>query len=96
MTMATVIVRDPSIAGHDRWATNEKAKASLSMENSLLRRVSAWPMRLLLTITGLVPRILQRTRGNRTSTMATRTTTIRVTTNGFGLFGGGIKLCSVI
>lgn len=96
MTMATVIVRDPSIAGHDRWATNERAKASLSMENSVLRRVSAWPMRLRLPITGLVPRILLQTRGNRTSITGIRTTTIRITTTGFGLFGGGIKSCSVI
>ena len=94
--MATVIVRDPFISGHDRWETNERAKASRSMENSVLCRVSAWPMRLLLPITGLVPRIQRRTRGNRTSTMATRTTPIRITTTGFGLFGGGIKLCSAI
>lgn len=94
--MAKAIVRDPSIAGHDRWETNERAKASLSVENSVLRRVSAWPMRLLRTITGQVPRILQRTRGNRTSITGIRTTTIRITTTGFVLSGGGIQLCSVI
>ena len=50
LTVATAIVRDPSIAGHDRWATNERAQASLSVENSALRRVSAWPLLLLLPL----------------------------------------------
>jgi hypothetical protein len=32
-----------SIAGHNRWFINERAKASLNAEYSALRRVSVWP-----------------------------------------------------
>jgi hypothetical protein len=42
---------------------------------------------LLITITGVRRRTMLTTRGNRTSTMAIRTTTIRTTTTMFGLFG---------
>lgn len=90
--MVKAIVRDPSIAGHARWTTNERAKASLSIEKSALRRVSVWPLLLLLTTIGLVVSFLQRTHGNRTSTMVTRTTTIRTTTNVSGQSGGGDSL----
>lgn len=89
--MTKVIVRDPPISGHARWETNERAQANLSAEKSALRCVSAWPLRLLLTTTGLVQSFLQRTHGNRTSIMATRTTTIRTTTTTPGLSGGGIS-----
>jgi hypothetical protein len=92
MTMAKVIVRDPFISDCDRWETNERAKASRNLESSELCRVSAQSMRSRRTITGLVPRTLQRTPGNRTSITETRTTTIRITTNGLGPLGGGIKL----
>lgn len=91
ITMITVIVSDPSISGHARWETNERAQANLSVEKSALRCVSAWPLRLRLTITGLVLRILQRTHGNRTSITATRTTTIRTIQTGFEQFGDGAK-----
>ena len=91
--MATVIIRDPYIAGRDRWATNERAKASLSVEHSALRRVSARPLRLLLTTTGLAQSTHQRTHGNRTSTMATRTTTIRTIATMFVPSGGIGELC---
>lgn len=96
LTMATVIVRDPSIAGHDRWETNERAKASLSMEKSVLRRVSAWPMRLLLTTIGRVQRIQLQMPGNRTSITAIRTTTIRITATMCVPSGDGPELCSAI
>ena len=91
MTMAMVIVRDLSISGRDRWKFNERAKASPSLEKSKLCRVSARPKRSLLTITGLALRIQQRMPGNRTSITATRTTTIRITTNVSEPSGGGIK-----
>jgi len=94
--MAKVIVRDPSIAGHARWETNERAQASLNVENSALRRVSAWPLRSLLKTIGLVPRTQQRTHGNRTSIMATRTTTIRTIQTMCVLFGDRAKSCSAI
>jgi len=89
--MATVIVRGPSISGHTRWETNERVKTNLSVENSALRCVSVWPLRLLLKTTGLVQSTLQHTHGNRTSIMAIRTTTIRTIQTGFAPFGGGIK-----
>lgn len=91
MTMATVIVRDLSISGHDRWETNERVKTSRNVEYSALCRVRSWPLRLLLRITGPVLSSLQRTLGNRTSITAIRTTTIRTTTTGCVPSGGGIK-----
>ena len=96
MTMAKVIVRDPFISDCDRWATNERAQASHNLENSKLCRVSAQSMRSRRTITGLVPRILQRTPGNRTSITETRTTTISFTTIGLGPLGDGARLCIAI
>lgn len=96
MIMIKVIIRDPIIAGCDRMAftkmSNERARASRIMENSVIRRVSAQPTRLLPTTIGLVPRIQQRTHGNRNSTMAIRTTTIRTTTTMFGPSGDEIKV----
>jgi hypothetical protein len=89
--MATAIFRDLSISGHDRWGTNERAKANLGVEKSALRCVSAWPLRSQRTIIGLVLRILQRTHGNRTSITAIRTTTIRTIQTVFEQFGGGAK-----
>jgi len=89
LTMTKVIVRDPSISGHARWETNERAQASRCAENSAQCRVSVWPLRLLLPITGLVLRIQQRTLGNRTSTTAIRTTTIRTIQTGCVVSGGG-------
>ena len=91
MTMTKVIVRDPSISGHARWETNERAQASRCAENSVQCRVSVWPLRLLLTITGLVLRIQLRTLGNRTSITAIRTTTIRTIQTGYVVSGGGIN-----
>ncbi len=91
--MATVIIRDPHIAGRDRWETNERAQASLSVDLSALRRVSARPLRSPLTTTGQAQRTQQRTHGNRTSTMATRTTTIRTLAAMFGLSGDMSELC---
>lgn len=96
MTMAKVIVRDLFISDCDRWITNERAKASRNVENSKLRRVSAQSMRLQRTITGLVPRTLLPTLGNRTSITETRTTTIRRTATGSEPLGDEIKLCSAI
>lgn len=89
--MTTVIARDPSISGHARWETNERAQANLGVEKSALRCVSAWPLRSQRTIIGLVPRILQRTHGNRTSITAIRTTTIRPIHTVCEQFGGGTK-----
>lgn len=89
--MTTVIARDPSISGHARWETNERAQANLGAEKSAPRCVSAWPLRLLLTTTGLVQRTLQRTHGNRTSITAIRTTTIRTIQTVFEQFGDGTK-----
>lgn len=89
--MAKVIVRDPSIAGCDRWAINERAKASRRVEYSVRCRVSARPLRLLLTTTGHPVSTVQRTHGNRTSITATRTTTIRTIQTMFGPSGGGAK-----
>jgi len=94
MIMATAIISDLSIAGHDRWETNEKAQASRHMEYSVWRRVSAWPWRLPTTTSGQVQRTLLRTRGTRTSTLATRvtrTTTIRRMRTMFVRLGGRIK-----
>ncbi len=91
ITMIKVIVRDLSISGHARWETNERAKANLSVEKSALRCVSAWPLRLLLLITGPVLSFLLTTLANRTSIMATRTTTIRTIQTGCVQFGGRIK-----
>jgi hypothetical protein len=91
MTMTKVIVRDPSISGHARWETNERAQANLSVEKSALRCVSAWSLRLLLPIIGLVPSFRQRTRGNRTLIMAIRTTTTRTIRTVFAQFGDGLK-----
>lgn len=89
--MAKVIVRDPFIAGCDRWKTNERAKASRRVDFSARCRVSARPLRLLLATTGLVPSTLQRTHGNRTSITATRTTTIRTIQTMLEPSGGGAK-----
>jgi hypothetical protein len=94
--MAKVIDRDLSISGHDRRETDEKAKASRKADFSVLRRVSACPLRLLLTTIGLVLRLQQRTHGNRTSIMATRTTTTRTIQTVFVPFGDRIKLCNAI
>ncbi len=89
--MTTVIVRDPSISGHARWETNERAQANLGVEKSALRCVSAWPLRSQRPIIGLALRILQRTHGNRTSITAIRTTTIRTIQTVFEQFGDGAK-----
>lgn len=89
--MTTVIPSDPSISGHARWVTNERAQANRGVEKSASRCVSAWPLRSQRTIIGLVLRILQRTLGNRTSITAIRTTTIRTIQTGFEQFGGGTK-----
>ena len=91
MIIATATIRDPFISGHTRWETNEKAKASPTAELSAIGRVSVWPLRLLLTTTGLVLSTVQRTHGNRTSTMATRTTTIRTIRTMFEPLGYKIK-----
>ena len=42
---------------------------------------------MLITTTGVRRRTVLTTHGTRISTMVIRTTTIRTTTNGFGLFG---------
>jgi len=42
---------------------------------------------LLITTTGVHRRTMQKTHGNRISTIVIRTTTIRTTTNGFVLSG---------
>jgi len=89
--MIKVIVRDPSISGHARWETNERAQANLGAEKSAPRYVSAWPLRLLLTTTGLAQSTRQRTHGNRTSITATRTTTIRTIQTMLEPSGGGIS-----
>lgn len=89
--MAKATVSDPFISGHNRWATNEKTKVSPTAELSATGRVSVWPLRSLLTTTGLVASSVQRTHGNRTSTMATRTTTIRTIQTTFGPSGDKVK-----
>ena len=94
MIMATVIISALSIAGHDRWATNERARASRNVETSVLRRVSAWPWRLPTTTSGLVRRTPQLTLGTRTLTLetrGTRTTTIRRMRTMCEPSGGGAK-----
>ena len=46
-----------------------------------------WLAVLLITIIGVLRRTITTMRGNRISTMVTRTTTIRTTTTMFALFG---------
>jgi len=94
--MTKVIFRDPHIAGRDRWETNERAKASLSVEHSALRRVSARPLRLLLTTTGLVQSTPLRAHGYRTSVVAPRATTaVSPIAATFGPSGGMSKPCKL-
>lgn len=96
MMIAKVINRDPFISDCARWETNERSKDSRILENSDMCRVSARSLRLLLTTTGLPVSTVQRTHGTRTSTMVTRTTTIRTIVTMFALFGGQFKCLSVI
>jgi hypothetical protein len=91
LMMATAIFRDLSISGHDRWGTNERAKANLGVEKSALRCVSAWPLRSQRTIIGLVLRSLQRTHGFRASLTALRAPALRSIHSVFEQFGGGAK-----
>lgn len=93
--MVKAIIRDSLIAGRARWETNEKTKVSLNAEQSALSRVSARPLRSLLKTTGLVQSTRQRTLGNRTSTMATRTTTIRTIQTMLGVSGGKGESCKL-
>ena len=90
--MITVNFRDSSISDCNRWATNEKAKASPILEYSEIGRVSVQSLRLLLNSTGLVASSVRQTHGNRTSTMATRTTTIRTIQTMFVPLGVRAKL----
>jgi hypothetical protein len=88
--IATVNIRDLSIAGCDRWETNEKAQASRVKEHSFLCRVSAQSLRSQTTTSGLLLSTQPRTLGTRTSTLATqgtRTTTLRRTRTTLGRSG---------
>ena len=96
LTMATVIVRDPFIAGHTRWETNERAKASLRVEKSSLRRVSVWPLRLLLPIIGPVPSFQLHSLGLISSVPAFRATTVGLAASVSGPSGCEIKPCILI
>ena len=93
--MATVVIRDLSIADRTRWATNERAQASRTGGHSPLCRVSVRSLRLPTTTSGRLRSTLTRTLGTRTSTQATpatRTTTLRRMATMFGLFGGRTRL----
>lgn len=91
ITMTTVIARDPSISGHARWETNERAQANLGVEKSAPRCVSAWPLRSQRPVIGLVPRALLRALGGRASGPAVRPTPVRALRAVCGQFGGGVK-----
>ena len=46
MMIVKAVIRDSSISDHARWKdSNERVQTSLSMEQSMLRRVSAWSLK---------------------------------------------------
>jgi len=75
--MATVIIRDPSIADCNRWETNEKDNSSRLAEHSAECRVRVRSLRSQTTTSGRVPRLRLPLPGTRISTLGIQGTRIR-------------------